>query len=155
SGPILLPRFGERGKQPWYDGHNRTFFFFSYEGLRLRQPQSAIVLVPSLAARQASVPTIRPFLDAYPVPNGTTFSNGFAQFAASFSNPATLDATSIRVDHEFTDNLNFFVRFNDSPSNSRLRGDGARTLNTISGTTLNSKTLTVGITQTLSSDLIN
>ena len=39
GGPVLLPRFGEGGRQPWYDGHNRTFFFFSYEGLRLRQPQ--------------------------------------------------------------------------------------------------------------------
>ena len=29
-GPILLPRFGEGGRQPWYNGRNRSFFFFSY-----------------------------------------------------------------------------------------------------------------------------
>src|SRR6185503_15442605 len=31
GGPVLLPRFGEGGAQPWYDGRNKTFFFFSYE----------------------------------------------------------------------------------------------------------------------------
>ena len=35
GGPILLPRFGEGGNHIGYDGRNRTFFFFSYEGLRL------------------------------------------------------------------------------------------------------------------------
>src|SRR5260370_3756948 len=38
GGPILLPRFGEGGHQPWYNGRNKTFFFFSYEGQRIRQP---------------------------------------------------------------------------------------------------------------------
>src|ERR1051325_3645137 len=52
GGPLLLPRFGEGGSQPWDKGQNRTFFFFSYEGLRLRQPRTRITSVPSLAARQ-------------------------------------------------------------------------------------------------------
>ena len=33
GGPIFLPRFGE-GTPYWYDGRNRTFFFFSYGGQR-------------------------------------------------------------------------------------------------------------------------
>jgi hypothetical protein len=37
GGPINLPRFGEGGPALAYRGKNRTFFFFSYEGLRQRQ----------------------------------------------------------------------------------------------------------------------
>jgi hypothetical protein len=33
GGPIFLPRFGE-GTPYWYDGRNKTFFFFSYGGQR-------------------------------------------------------------------------------------------------------------------------
>lgn len=33
GGPIFFPRFGE-GTPYWYDGRNRTFFFFSYGGQR-------------------------------------------------------------------------------------------------------------------------
>ena len=37
GGPLHLPRFGEGGSPLSYNGKNRTFFFFSYEGLRQRQ----------------------------------------------------------------------------------------------------------------------
>src|SRR6266508_3230374 len=42
GGPLYLPRFGEGGPA-FHNGKNRTFFFFSYEGLRLRQPQSRVL----------------------------------------------------------------------------------------------------------------
>jgi hypothetical protein len=51
SGPVFLPRFGEGGRM-WYDGRNRTFFFFSREGLRLRQGITRDFTVPTLAMRQ-------------------------------------------------------------------------------------------------------
>src|SRR5207302_8067704 len=81
---------------------DRTFFFFSYEGLRLRLPQTAFTTVPDVAARQTAVPAMRPFLNAFPLPNGPEDSAnaGAAQYNASFSNPATLDAYSLRVDHK-------------------------------------------------------
>lgn len=37
GGPIFLPRFGEGGRM-WYDGRNRSFFFFSYNGQRNSTP---------------------------------------------------------------------------------------------------------------------
>src|SRR4029079_9673009 len=37
GGPLVLPHFGEGGPLFSYDGKNRTFFFFSYEGTRQRQ----------------------------------------------------------------------------------------------------------------------
>ena len=70
SGPILLPRFGEGGRQPWYNGRNRTFFFFSYEGLRLRLPANQTSDVPSRAARRNAPPQLQPYLNSFPLPTG-------------------------------------------------------------------------------------
>src|SRR6267378_2274757 len=50
GGPIMLPRFGEGGKSV-YDGRNKSFFFFAYEGLRDLFPEPRQDTVPSLAER--------------------------------------------------------------------------------------------------------
>jgi Ca-activated chloride channel family protein len=80
---------------------DKTFFFASYEGLRLRQPLTGITDVPSIGARQAAPEALRPFLEAFPVPNGASKPDGFAEFTATFANPAQHDAGSIRFDHVF------------------------------------------------------
>ena len=154
SGPLHLPRFGEGGPAI-YDGSNRTFFFFSYEGLRLRQPTTQLTFVPSLASRLAAPPTRRPYLNAYPLPNGQVASNGFAEFSASYSDPLSLDATSIRGDHAFNENLALFVRYNHSPSETTQRGTSARSLNTLSRSVFKTQTLTAGLTHTITPHLIN
>lgn len=51
GGPVYLPKFGEGGKS-FYDGHNKTFFFFSREGNRLRQGITRGFTVPTAAMRQ-------------------------------------------------------------------------------------------------------
>ena len=102
---------------------NRTFFFFSYEGLRLRLPQTSLTTVPDLASRQSAVAAVLPFLNAFPIPNGPDdVAAGTAQFNASYSNPATLDAYSLRVDHELNSKLRLFGRYNYSPSRAEDRG---------------------------------
>ena len=154
GGPILLPRFGEGGHQPRYNGRNRTFFFFSYEGLRLRLPQSASSLVPSVAARLAAPAAIQPFLNAFPIPNGATQANGFAVFNSSFSNPATLNATSIRIDHTFNDKLTFFGRYNYAPSETIQRGVSS-SLNTVNAIKSRTQTLTFGSTFAVTSQISN
>ena len=155
SGPIMLPRFGEGGHQPGYNGRNRTFFFFSYEGLRLRQPLFANSSVPSLSARQAAVPRIQPFLNAYPMPNGAVFANGLAGFASSYSDPLNLNATSIRVDHAFNDKMILFGRYNHSPSATTQRGISNTSLNSLSETVFKTQTLTIGSTQSFSPTFTN
>ncbi len=146
GGPVILPRFGEGGEQPWYNGRNRTFFFFSYEGLRLRQPIVLLTDVPSLTTRQNAVDGIKPFLDAFPLPNGVQKGTGLDEFAASFSNPATLNATSVRIDRTLSDKLTLFGRYNYAPSSSAIRGSSAASLNTVTSATLNTQTLTIGAT---------
>lgn len=154
GGPIMLPRFGEGSRQPWYDGHNRTFFFFSYEGLRLRQPQSAFKNVPTLATRLSAPPELKPYLSVFPLPNGPNTVNGYAQFNASFSVPSTLDATSIRVDHTFSTKLTLFARYNHAPSETIGRGVGGALsiVNPIKARTL---TLTTGATYIISPKISN
>src|SRR5436309_7005848 len=70
-----LPRAPERhndfggylGGPVWRD---KTFFFFSYEGARLRLPQTAIDEVPSSSARASAPPALAPYLNLYEQPNG-------------------------------------------------------------------------------------
>ncbi len=155
SGPVLLPRFGEGGHS-WYNGRNRTLFFFSYEGLRLRQPQTVVGFsVPSLVARQAAPASLRPYLDAFPLPNGPDLPNGFATENATFSNPATFNATSIRIDQTIGRST-LFGRYADSPSSTTTRGVGsANPLSQINHLTLNTRSFTIGATSLISSAMTN
>ncbi len=125
---------------------DRTFFFFSYEGLRLRLPQFLTTTVPSLSLRQEAPAPMRSFLDMFPRPNGPEYLNangigqGVAPFSASFSDPSSLDATSLRLDHKVSDRLHLSGRYNYAPSSSRNRIEGS--LNTINATRFLTKTLT-------------
>jgi len=95
---------------------NHTFFFFSYEGLQLRQPLTAIALVPSNAARALLPASMTPFLNLFPVSNGPDLGNGTAQFAAGYSNPGRVNAYSIRIDHAINSKMTLFGRYSDTPS---------------------------------------
>jgi hypothetical protein len=136
---------------------DRTFFFFSYEGLRLRQPQVAIMPVPSIEARQAAPAQIQPLLKAFPLPNGMALGDGVAEFSASYSDSSTLNATSIRIDHQFNGKISFFGRYNDAPSELAARGGEGLFNNraSIFHTRFNTQTLTLGATQTFGSRISN
>jgi len=74
---------------------------------------------------------VQPFLNAYPLPNGADDpTTGVAQFNSSYSNPASLDAYSLRLDHKLTHRLSLFGRYNYSPSD--LFDRGASTLYSLS-----------------------
>lgn len=100
---------------------NKTFFFFSYEGQRVRQPVTQQTVVPDAASRVQAPAPIAPYLNAFPKPNGPSAGVGMAQFNASYSNPSSLNATSLRIDHALTSKLNLFGRYNYSPSDSMQR----------------------------------
>jgi hypothetical protein len=140
---------------------DETFFFASYEGLRLRQPQVAITEVPSLAARRDAPPQLRPYLDAFPQPRGRDLGNGFAEFSAGYSDPSRLDAASLRVDVSPTDRLTLFARYNHSPSETLQRGGltipgfGRQSLNTLNRTHLGTQTLTAAAVAALAPNVTN
>jgi hypothetical protein len=58
GGPLTLPRFGEGGPSTW-NGKNRAFFFFSYEGLRSSNTDTVNAFIETPEFRQAVI-TARP-----------------------------------------------------------------------------------------------
>jgi len=155
GGPIFLPRFGE-GAPYSYDGRNRTFFFFSYEGLRLRLPQFIISDVPSLRLRQEAGSPVRPLLDSFPIPTGPEFLDarsrptGAAPFSAAYSDLVSLDAAGVRVDHTVNKKLAVFARYNYAPSRNE-----SRERSNISNAISDIRTLTMGGTLSASPLLSN
>jgi Carboxypeptidase regulatory-like domain/TonB dependent receptor len=135
---------------------DKTFFFFSYEGLRLRLPQTELTNVPDQTSRQNAIPAMQTFLDAYPMPNGPdNVATGVAQFNSSFSNPGTLDAYSLRIDHRVNEKLSLFGRYNYSPSGVDQRGSGENSLSTQSRSEITTQTGTAGLTWAISPAIVN
>lgn len=153
SGPVMLPRFGEGGHQPGYNGRNRTFFFFSYEGLQLRLPQFTLTNVPTLTLRETAPAAWRPVLKAFPPPNGKDLGNGLAEFTASYSNPSSLSATSLRIDHTINQRWTLFGRYNTAPSQTTSRS--VSNLSRFTRNEIKTQTFTVGLTATLTPHAVN
>jgi hypothetical protein len=142
GGPLRIPKL--------YNGKDRSFFFASYEGLRLDQPTAATIqYVPDLFLRQQATSAIQPILNAFPLPNGVDYGSAadpsLAQFIESYSSPSTIDSTSIRVDHVISPKLSVFFRFGDTPSSTVSRPNFARDT-----TSSNATTYTLGATSQLS-----
>ena len=137
---------------------DKTFFFFSYEGQRLRQPSTQQTAVPDAAARQQAPAAMRPYLNAFPIANGAVLGPGLAQFNASYSNPASLNAYSIRVDQAIGSKLSLFGRYNNSPSSLDQRGPFTSVgdvLSVVSSLTSSVQTGTVGLTQSITPGIGN
>lgn len=149
GGPIVIPSL--------YDGRNHSFFFFSYEGLRLVQPQATTFDVPSMSTRQGASTLVQPYLAAMPVPNGPEFTDangqpiGWAPYAAAFSSRFDFNSTSLRLDHQ-TGSVRLFARYNYAPSFGVNR---TALVSSINRTTANNQTLTLGATAMLSSTTVS
>ena len=137
---------------------DRTFFFFSYEGLRLRQPSTQQTVVPSVQAREQAPAGIRPYLNAYPTPNGADLGGGTAQFNSGYTNPSTLNAYSLRVDHAINSKLNLFGRYNYSPSSLVQRSPALSSgpvLSLTQSLSTSIHTMTMGLTRLISPRISN
>lgn len=137
---------------------NKTFFFFSYEGLRLRLPKTDSALFYTQSARVGVAPAYRPFINALPLPTGPVIDTRcdnikvpcIAPLTDVYSNPSSVDATSLRVDHSLGAKMLLFARYNHSPSQST-----GRYFNQISTGVVNIDTLTIGATSLFSGALVN
>ncbi len=147
GGPVWIPHL--------YNGRNQTFFFASYEGLRLTQPTAATIqYVPDQFMRQQAVAAMRPILNAFPLPNGVDYGTAanpsLAQFIAPFSLPSTINSTSVRIDHTLRPKVALFFRVGNTPSSTVARPYFART--TVS---INAESYTLGATVQFSNQLTN
>jgi hypothetical protein len=126
GGPLILPHLGEAGPIAGYNGRNRTFFFFSYEGLRQRQGIDLNSLVLSDQQRaSASDPIIRRLLNLIPQANFTD-SSGTARFIGSATAPVTVDQWTIDITHNLSrrDLLHgFYASQSDDRDEPTLQGN--------------------------------
>jgi hypothetical protein len=136
---------GTVGGPVWRD---RTFFFLSYEGMRLRQPFVYNQPVPTLDARANALIWARPLLSLLPEPNGADLGNGLAEWTAGISRPARLDTGAVRLDHAFTSRLTGFARYSEAPSSTQF---GSNPVNTLD---LWSRSVTLGINFRARPDLV-
>jgi hypothetical protein len=137
---------------------DKTFFFFSYEGLRLRQPSTQESVVPDSPSRQQAPAAMQPYLNAFPVANGAEVGAGLAQFNASYSNPSSLDAYSIRVDQVVNSKTALFARCSYSPSSFSERGPLGPPYTVLSETepiSSSVQTLTLGLTELIKPEISN
>jgi hypothetical protein len=140
GGPVVVPGI--------YNGTNKTFFFFSYEGLRLNVPGFfSDFHEPTLAFRQSAAPGVAPFLDALPIPNGAIDSDGItALWSGGYSSPKSLDSWGLRVDQALGNKHKLFLRVANTSSYANLIG------NVTSDTLL---TATAGATLSISPTLVD
>jgi hypothetical protein len=130
GGPVMIPRL--------YDGHDKTFYFLSYEGLRLPQQSVITQSVPTAAMRNGDlsvyttqindttgtpfagnrIPTSRissvskNLLDRYfPLPNfgaSTLIANNYQQ---NFATPISSDQGDARIDRTITQHQSIYARY--------------------------------------------
>ncbi len=129
GGPIHLPRFGEGGSALGYNGTNRTFFFFSYEGLRQRQglTLNGNTLTPAQRA-SATNSTVIKLLPLIPLPTSIDVVGGVqvGRFAGAGTAPVDIDQWTGDVSHSFSanDRLHGYYAFQrDKRGEPNLQGN--------------------------------
>lgn len=96
---------------------DKTFFFASYEGLRLKQPQTNVINLLTQGARAQVAPVYQAFVNALPLPTGPVNTDGItAPYTYTRSQPARFDAGSIRLDHYVGSRTALFARYGTTPS---------------------------------------
>ena len=105
---------------------DKLFFFGSYEGSRVRQPQIANTYVPTLATLATAPSALQPLLNSFPkpTPGGQDFGNGTAAFIEGYSDPSSLDSYSGRVDWLPSQRVTLFGRYSEAPSSIVQRAGG-------------------------------
>jgi hypothetical protein len=157
GGPAFIPHI--------YSGKSRTFFFFSYEGLRLVQPNDVTInAVPDLALRQSAPAPLNQVLNAFPLPTPNTpdLGDGLTEYVAAWSTPSSIDAVSVRLDQAMRNNSRIFFRYSQTPSSSATRGNSligsggqGTSPSVVNDNSYKLRTFTLGVTNVLTAQTSN
>jgi Carboxypeptidase regulatory-like domain/TonB-dependent Receptor Plug Domain len=143
--PLIFSRY--------HKGDDKTFVFFSYEGLYLDQPTpQTYIYAPNDLVTQQAPPALIPlwgsFPSGYDLPTDTAGLVGTA--FPNYALPAHVNSTSVRLDHTFSPRLSFFFRYADTPSYSQTRQ-----LQSVTADQVNLHTFTFGSAFQLSANRSN
>jgi hypothetical protein len=118
SGPLVVPHL--------YNGRDKTFFFFDYEGNRKRTSEAVQYDLPSVQDRMGNLsdiggpviptaeinPTATTLLnDYYPLPNNNTLPGGL-NYQALVPMPSSTNGFDGRIDQIISPKQQMFVRYN-------------------------------------------
>jgi hypothetical protein len=83
--------------------HDKTFFFYSWEHLRLYNPRATTAIVPTQAQRDSVVdPVARNLLEFFPLPTQPGAAAGTTNFVGNAVNSTRDNTHLVRVDHQLT-----------------------------------------------------
>ena len=89
----------------------RVFFFGGYERLQEDLGITLTTTVPTAAVRAGNVnPTVKPYLDLFPLPNGSDLGGGIGQYIYAFNRPTRENFGQGRLDMQVSDKHAVFVR---------------------------------------------
>jgi hypothetical protein len=172
GGPVLLPKI--------YDGRNRTFFFFSFQGTTIRQaPSKAEQQVPTNEQRAGDFsalghPINDPFNNGAPYPGNQIPTSDFNPVSAAILNsyipapapgqstinyalPNNLDDNQfmVRGDHDFSSKNRLSGRFFTSKANQQAFLAGNNFFASLPGAAWRNTSVAVTDTNTFSPAIIN
>ena len=154
GGPLSIPHL--------YNGRDRTFFFFDFEGNRRSTALAEQFLVPTQAERNGDLsalgvstpitninPTATALLNYYPLPNVTGQSNyNYENFQ---STPARTDGADLRIDQTLNSKQSVYARF----SRKNITEDYANPLLPDDSDSVHNRSLLVSHTWVLTPRLLN
>jgi Carboxypeptidase regulatory-like domain len=155
GGPVSIPHF--------YNGKDRTFFFFDYEGNRRATALAEQYLVPSAQDRAGNLsdvggPTIAPgaisttakaLLAYYPLPNVSGQSN--YNYETFVPTPSQTDGVDLRVDQTINSKQSVYARF----SRKNITSDFANPLLPNDADSIHNRSMLVSYTSNLTPKTVN
>ncbi|MBX7172798.1 MAG: VWA domain-containing protein [Pyrinomonadaceae bacterium] len=133
---------------------DKAFFFSNYEGLRLKQPAFAVSEVPTIFSRQNASAAMQPLLNSFSIPNGQNTQNGLAEFASTFTNPASHNNFGLKIDAAPNNQIQIGGRLNLTNSEAETRGNEGFSLNTLRRFDIDTKTFSGKVTVVPTSAMI-
>jgi Carboxypeptidase regulatory-like domain/TonB dependent receptor-like, beta-barrel len=114
---------------------NKLFYFVGYEGLRENLGRTITSAVPDANARRGLLPdptapgqflnvgvnaAVAPYLNEYPMPNGTNLGDGTALYSSQFDQRIDQNFLQGRVDYNIAQGSEFFARYTLDDADQRL-----------------------------------
>ena len=155
GGPLSIPHL--------YNGKDKTFFFFDYEGNRRSTSVAEQFLVPTQAERNGDLtamdgpvispgsinPTAKALLNYYPLPNVSGQPNyNYENFQAT---PASTNGVDLRIDQNITPKQSVYARF----SRKNITEDYANPLLPNDADSVHNRSLLASYTYAMTSRMVN